>query len=191
MRGAPAICVSLESSLGIIPACAGSTVRADARWSGDGDHPRMCGEHLVAMALSATWPGSSPHVRGAPAEHPVRCSYSGIIPACAGSTVHRFEPHVHEWDHPRMCGEHDASEAEEPSSLGSSPHVRGAPDLSRRTVALPRIIPACAGSTRPDRRPRGARRDHPRMCGEHLCSQCNASFMTGSSPHVRGALDRL
>ena len=86
-----------------------------------------------------------------------------------------------------MCGEHDASEAEEPSSLGSSPHVRGAPDLSRRTVALPRIIPACAGSTRPDRRPRGARRDHPRMCGEHSDAALMIAPRSGSSPHVRGA----
>ena len=33
---------------GIIPACAGSTSRADYPQVGERDHPRMCGEHCLA-----------------------------------------------------------------------------------------------------------------------------------------------
>ena len=71
-----------------------------------GDHPRMCGEHLVAMALSATWPGSSPHVRGAHLVAIGQCPDLGIIPACAGSTSGTSCAVFVLGDHPRMCGEH-------------------------------------------------------------------------------------
>ena len=50
--------------LGIIPACAGNTIRfqhspADAR-----DHPRMRGEHSETSARKLLRQGSSPHARG-------------------------------------------------------------------------------------------------------------------------------
>ena len=53
-----------------------------------------------------------------------------------------------------------------------------------------RIIPADAGSTILDDRPRRYTTDHPRGCGEHVdpgISRCN---QTGSSPRMRGALAR-
>ena len=90
-------------------------------------------------------------------------------------------------DHPRMCGEHSFLSCRCMSSLGSSPHVRGA----RCSLAMPiwprGIIPACAGSTRNLTVRWRCARDHPRMCGEHahLCRpDCGVA---GSSPHVRGA----
>ena len=54
-----------------------------------------------------------------------------------------------------------------------------------------RIIPAFAGSTR---RPTTMSRiwaDHPRIGGEHRGARVNASRSQGSSPHSRGAPDRL
>ena len=50
---------------------------------------------------------------------------AGIIPAYAGNTVHRFEPHVREWDHPRVCGEHALLHALMNHVRGSSPRMRG------------------------------------------------------------------
>ena len=92
---------------GIIPACAGSTPVPRRRASPDWDHPRMCGEHADRSRAKET---------------PM-----GIIPACAGSTpgVRGSPPST--WDHPRMCGEHASGTTICAASLGSSPHVRGAP----------------------------------------------------------------
>ena len=154
---------------GIIPACAGSTglsstartrltgssphARGARRENGgfaqcDRNHPRMRGEHSLASR------------RGA--------ARVGIIPACAGSTIHahygmggrwgssphargalgsRERHHACSRDHPRMRGEHSA--------------------LVQRVGEQAGIIPACAGST------------------WHVGSMRSASM--GSSPHARGA----
>ena len=50
---------------------------------------------------------------------------------------------------------------------GSSPHTRGA--RSRSGIGM------------------RARRDHPRIRGEHCCDSVPLSFHLGSSPHTRGA----
>ena len=46
----------------------------------------MCGEHFDGLAETVIFPGSSPHVRGAPYGTIVVVVTPGIIPACAGST---------------------------------------------------------------------------------------------------------
>ena len=51
---------------GIIPACAGSTWSMAIGTAWDGDHPRMCGEHVDPDNPESDPMGSSPHVRGAP-----------------------------------------------------------------------------------------------------------------------------
>ena len=72
------------------------------------------------------------------------------------------------------------------SSMGSSPRVRGkqvVEDGHRRRV---RLIPACAGKTRPRvlvNRFGGA---HPRVCGENTSSHAVPNEVAGSSPRVRG-----
>ena len=147
----------------------------------------MCGEHFIISARGLGKTGSSPHVRGALMPDQTDVRQSGIIPACAGSTTAPSEPKPAPRDHPRMCGEHDASEAEEPSSLGSSPHVRGAPAQIDGHVVHVGIIPACAGSTSMSAAYLSLSRDHPRMCGEHTLTRVSAILRRGSSPHVRGA----
>ena len=72
---------------GIIPACAGSTRYFRNTRTESGDHPRMCGEHRRWKRRLGRLRGSSPHVRGAPNQHPHDAVAQGIIPACAGSTV--------------------------------------------------------------------------------------------------------
>ena len=187
MRGALVPRNVAACEVGIIPACAGSTSSSPTRQTSQRDHPRMCGEHLVVNGKKATDKGSSPHVRGAPNAWIEREDGVGIIPACAGSTACNRLWSDEARDHPRMCGEHTSLQFGTACFPGSSPHVRGA----RRVVRLARcrrgIIPACAGSTRPQTGWRARSRDHPRMCGEHSDASGIEVRHQGSSPHVRGA----
>ena len=87
-RGARFPLFNLLRRVGIIPACAGSTSPRLRRRICSRDHPRMRGEHATLVARVVRITGSSPHARGAPIvviENPV---LKGIIPACAGSTLH-------------------------------------------------------------------------------------------------------
>ena len=166
-RGAPVRHVGQDLVAGIIPACAGSTIRCGSGRTWRQDHPRMRGEHFASNATSAASQGSSPHARGA-----LMSSLS------VASTP---------WDHPRMRGEHEIEVGSIVASPGSSPHARGA---LRRGVGVDRrrgIIPACAGSTRSTMWAHALRRDHPRMRGEHSGVDEPLSFLSGSSPHARGA----
>ena len=70
-------------------------------------------------------------------------------------------------DHPRGCGEHGMSTVTVLRIRGSSPRMRGARHLRRIDPALPGIIPADAGSTRPLR--------------------ASSHSAVGSSPRMRGA----
>ncbi|MEY9215318.1 hypothetical protein ABH917_004764 [Thermobifida halotolerans] len=132
---------------GTIPAYAGSTAPAAARAWSLRDHPRMRGEHVGGGRVDGQ--------RG------------GTIPACAGSTgCHRGLTRGTR-DHPRMRGEHTESGLRIGSRSGPSPHARGAPGNSVSVFSPPGTIPACAGSTRRRSGSSRARRDHPRMRGEH------------------------
>ena len=76
------------------------------------------------------------------------------------------------------------------ATAGSSPHTRGAPAPGFSIRPGAGIIPAYAGSTSPRRRSPSARRDHPRIRGEHRSSTVSGSPSHGSSPHTRGAPQR-
>ena len=89
VRGARAVREGKGTTVGIIPACAGSTqlnIQLDV-WQRD--HPRMCGEHLPDTLTTSKPEGSSPHVRGAPFHCSLIHGWTGIIPACAGSTLRK------------------------------------------------------------------------------------------------------
>ena len=172
---------------GIIPACAGSTTAPSEPKPAPRDHPRMCGEHCVVLFHIWTLAGSSPHVRGAPSVLMPDGPATGIIPACAGSTLRILTRPPPIRDHPRMCGEHAVFIKLSTTTPGSSPHVRGALGQNRRHSDTGEIIPACAGSTRLACPTRHGIWDHPRMCGEHTIESANKATATGSSPHVRGA----
>ena len=208
VRGAQKHCRHRRGVPGIIPACAGSTIRFYPECGGNGDHPRMCGEHSLSINHAGTPVGSSPHVRGAPLRKRGAVGIRRIIPACAGSTCWWRCCCPCWWDHPRMCGEHTAGVAlclrqkrDHPRmcgehtytaddvvhSKGSSPHVRGARLRDYATARGRGIIPACAGSTRLHVRLIWLTWDHPRMCGEHAFALLLLIAFPGSSPHVRGA----
>ena len=85
-RGAPRRPVRSPGRLGIIPACAGSTLRIVVNVNEDWDHPRMRGEHAAVTFAVTHGGGSSPHARGARRTTALLPVAPGIIPACAGST---------------------------------------------------------------------------------------------------------
>src|SRR5690606_29070732 len=90
-------------------------------------------------------------------------------------------------DHPRVRGEHPAEEGCAGVYLGPSPRARGA-RLRLHDPALDLgTIPACAGSTTGGCRPGCARRDHPRVRGEHLLTSAVRVLSFGPSPRARGA----
>ena len=98
----------------------------------------------VASRLSL---GSSPRMRGARADGPVRSGRGRIIPADAGSTEHDSDC-ANAWrDHPRGCGEHSWPVLVSMVAPGSSPRMRGALFLAELRITGRRIIPADAGST--------------------------------------------
>ena len=57
---------------GIIPACAGNTLRPAAALLGARDHPRVRGEHVSSNDLRPCIPGSSPRARGTLLKIPVQ-----------------------------------------------------------------------------------------------------------------------
>ena len=178
----------VEKQLGIIPACAGSTMTLGTPMVGVGDHPRMRGEHTACTAPSLTRGGSSPHARGALCPLCGWGTLPGIIPACAGSTSCRATTTSRRRDHPRMRGEHTKSGLSGMVLPGSSPHARGAQINATRRCGQNGIIPACAGSTPTRSISRLWTWDHPRMRGEHTSKRRVRSGTRGSSPHARGAL---
>ena len=188
VRGALRPSATIGLGCGIIPACAGSTLFCHRFFGRFRDHPRMCGEHRICCQSCKISTGSSPHVRGALVQDFLQGLSTGIIPACAGSTVSWRIRRPPCRDHPRMCGEHNRGSSFGQSHKGSSPHVRGA--RAGRLCGVPRsgIIPACSGSTPSNTTPRATTRDHPRMCGEHTDVRAVEAAHQGSSPHVRGAL---
>ena len=73
---------------GLIPACAGKTIRAKSQASSVRAHPRVCGENASRLARSSPRAGSSPRVRGKPRETLLHVGREGLIPACAGKTTY-------------------------------------------------------------------------------------------------------
>ena len=106
MRGTQCLVHFVLHLLGIIPAYAGNTLEAQCRVLQEGDHPRVCGEHLrVRYPLFPPW-GSSPRMRGTPPPRIAILSAIGIIPAYAGNTRCIAASSCFYGDHPRVCGEH-------------------------------------------------------------------------------------
>ena len=146
-RGTQHVSRRVIRSTGIIPACAGNTIRPVPDRRGTRDHPRMRGEHNHECSRGQDGEGSSPHARGTLPRHIAQLEAGGIIPACAGNTPN---PNT-------TCR----------SSAGSSPHARGTPRVTLKSTMPSGIIPACAGNTPSHSSGGTSARDHPRMRGEH------------------------
>ena len=125
-RGAPQGRRRLARLGRIIPAYAGSTTPSWKVTGNPADHPRIRGEHPIAVHMKAYGTGSSPHTRGARTVVGCWRRRRRIIPAYAGSTTACPSPSGAERDHPRIRGEHDPEDPLAMIDAGSSPHTRGA-----------------------------------------------------------------
>ena len=107
----------------------------------------MCGDHASKHYLKRLVGGSPPHVRGPQKQEGVTKLFVRITPACAGTTLRRYQTELDDRDHPRMCGDHWLCKLDNLLILGSPPHVRG-PLLSLlEQDGMIGITPACAGTT--------------------------------------------
>ena len=140
--------------------------------------------------MTASYPGSSPRMRGT--RYGIRriTMCTGIIPAHAGNTVDPFPKRRRPEDHPRACGEHICINGTSLSSGGSSPRMRGTLGISMFSHTNDGIIPAHAGNTSTAMWASACSRDHPRACGEHVGLKLAAVPLSGSSPRMRGTRRR-
>ena len=186
VRGTLVVLRSVPDTDGIIPACAGNTGFRQRSGEKPQDHPRVCGEHALAIRRARGLPGSSPRVRGTRAARIRAWPSIRIIPACAGNTSFRVSSASLSRDHPRVCGEHAYPSASSFLHRGSSPRVRGTRQCEIPLSKRRGIIPACAGNTQPGDILLIEWGDHPRVCGEHGTSTVEGVAVPGSSPRVRG-----
>ena len=89
-------------------------------------------------------------------------------------------------DHPRACGANLHAADPAVHSGGSSPRMRGKRAGHRLRPRPYRIIPAHAGQTTATRCPCESPADHPRACGANGGLPMAFSWLTGSSPRMRG-----
>ena len=130
--------------------------------------------------------GSSPRMRGT---HKSRCTASRkmrFIPAYAGNTARLSKPTAMPPVHPRVCGEHDLHREQRNTQVGSSPRMRGTPEVPARNAGGLRFIPAYAGNTITLHNHTYRYAVHPRVCGEHPPPGQLTMGTCGSSPRMRG-----
>ena len=151
-----------------IPACAGNARRPLIRCTPCPVHPRVCGERARAVRDSLASRGSSPRVRGTPAQPRLHRRRHRFIPACAGNAIVECVVKAAMLVHPRVCGERGRGVGWGDAPVGSSPRVRG-------TRAWPATLRPCAAV-------------HPRVCGERGLDGARGDWVSGSSPRVRGTL---
>ena len=173
---------------GLIPACAGKTTSWALADFPRRAHPRVCGENSAARPGASALVGSSPRVRGKPCiRRPGRCARR-LIPACAGKTAPTSGKYSGNTAHPRVCGENESTQDWPKIEEGSSPRVRGKPDVMIEAPSDLGLIPACAGKTSRSASTAFEARAHPRVCGENSTMPGRVLEEAGSSPRVRGKL---
>ncbi len=130
-----------------IPAYAGNTAARQTAACVRPVHPRVRGEHEIAIGAAGESCGSSPRTRGTQEiEWRDSCVF-GFIPAYAGNTVVSSIILTRSAVHPRVRGEHDAYRRQLGLANGSSPRTRGTRRYLRPRAQIPRFIPAYAGNT--------------------------------------------
>ena len=169
-------------------------------------HPRGCGERICDRAARSPSYGSSPRVRGTRRRRPgcldaqrfiprVRGTHlppapaslvTRFIPAGAGNAISAAGCASASAVHPRGCGERRYAFTAAALPTGSSPRVRGTPEMRDPQPRRQRFIPAGAGNARGALKRSGLASVHPRGCGERGAIVKNGATTVGSSPRVRG-----
>ena len=125
MRGKVTGSVSWNGNLGITPAHAGKSAIIRLFDTRTGDHPRTCGEKLIALIRCCCSLGSPPHMRGKGPCFRLDDTIQGITPAHAGKRIANLLNIRLVRDHPRTCGEKMVEGDSTAVRAGSPPHMRG------------------------------------------------------------------
>ena len=149
-RGPLGTVTPTDPTSGLIPARAGTTLKAISRRNPTRAHPRSRGDHSPALKIASLPAGSSPLARG-PRIKPIFMRWRrGLIPARAGTTEAWFAVDSDERAHPRSRGDHARSCFCTARTLGSSPLARGPPPRDYPVRWVLGLIPARAGTTLAD-----------------------------------------
>lgn len=154
-----------------------------------GEHPRLCGEHMMLSSSSAFVIGIPLHIRGARIMNHQNHMSAGNIPAYAGSTDVYIHETVFREGHPRLCGEHQVISRNGDQYVGSSPPRRGTRTGASPAPAGHGIIPAYAGSTLSFSPPVLSKGSSPRMRGT-LFQRPQSWPSCGITPAYAGNTDR-
>ena len=190
VRGKPRLIGMYGKIHRIIPARAGQTMIAGRHSTPSTDHPRACGANPLRSKKRLPVSGSSPRVRGKLVHGLARPERRRIIPARAGQTIAGAAHSLWQPDHPRACGANCSGSAVTIITDGSSPRVRGKLVAVDQADDRVRIIPARAGQTSTRGVPSTSTSDHPRACGANALWLVLQVVFCGSSPRVRGKLER-
>ena len=169
-----------------IPAYAGKTISRALCTVGSWEHPRVCGENNLTDGAVAAINGTSPRMRGKLGIGAIRINVPRNIPAYAGKTFLPAAERISWTEHPRVCGENNATRAARYSPIGTSPRMRGKPALGQASAALGGNIPAYAGKTLGSPAGMRPRPEHPRVCGENILTEIHWDSGSGTSPRMRG-----
>ena len=150
-------------------------------------HPRTCGAATLSRAFSAAGPGSSPYLRGSPADAPEGPAGRGVIPVPAGQPGQQHDEHAPGAGHPRTCGAAGFQTARLRDVEGSSPYLRGSPDWMLASSWSTGVIPVPAGQPSCTRSIASWGRGHPRTCGAAAYAPAVVQHDPGSSPYLRGS----
>ena len=186
MRGKETHKSVTATHIGITPAYAGKSGGAADAERRFRDHPRVCGEKFCILTHKLLPMGSPPRMRGKVNSVDPETGKDGITPAYAGKRCGSSSPAGPRWDHPRVCGEKIRSQRDEDKLVGSPPRMRGKVSRHAAGRLYPGITPAYAGKSRFLWTDSGARRDHPRVCGEKLQPAMVRGMDPGSPPRMRG-----
>ena len=147
MRGIRPVHAWSQFHLRFIPAHAGNTFQGDLGHQRRTVHPRACGEYAVNRVRKARRHGSSPRMRGIPAEILALGAAERFIPAHAGNTAFLAAVPGCGTVHPRACGEYAMNKPLNAADTGSSPRMRGILLGCFLHGCSYRFIPAHAGNT--------------------------------------------
>ena len=125
MRGKHSAALPPPESARITPAHAGKTLSKITITVLYTDHPRACGENVLAVPLFDSVSGSPPRMRGKLTSISDITATSRITPAHAGKTFSRSPGDSAGSDHPRACGENLAELRCRYFQVGSPPRMRG------------------------------------------------------------------
>ena len=170
----------------ITPAYAGKRRRSVRLPWKPWDHPRLCGEKLLARLPEFVSMGSPPPMRGKDMNKSKIDSSIRITPAYAGKRLRRQAPRCQSEDHPRLCGEKQTVTNLLMANIGSPPPMRGKVISCTVNSKCIGITPAYAGKRANIFARVLLQWDHPRLCGEKIAEPPMYLIVTGSPPPMRG-----